>query len=227
MNRETIYNNLTDRQFGQFRDYYGILTEWNKVMNLTAITGEEEVALKHFADSLTILPYIKKAEARTLIDVGTGAGFPGIPLKIVYPELQVTLLDSLEKRVKFLNEVIMKLGLEGIRAVHARAEDAGRAPEFREQFDVAAARAVAPMNILCEYCLPFVKVNGTFIAMKGPAAEEYAGALKILKAHIEADDSFFLANGEYSRRVICIKKDGITPAKYPRKAGTPSKNSLK
>ena len=162
MRTELIGPELTPAQAEQFEKYFALLAEWNKVMNLTAIVDPDEVAVKHFADSLTLLPYLDRAGTRSLIDVGTGAGFPGIPLKIMRPELEVTLLDSLEKRVRFLNTVTGELGLSGIRTIHARAEDAGRDKRLRGQFDASAARAVAPMNVLCEYCLPFVRPDGMF-----------------------------------------------------------------
>ena len=170
MRTELIGPELTPAQAEQFEKYYALLTEWNNVMNLTAIVDPDEVAVKHFADSLTLLPYLDRAGTRTLIDVGTGAG---IPLKIMRPELEVTLLDSLEKRVRFLNTVTGELGLSGIRTIHARAEDAGRDKRLRGQLDASVARAVAPMYVLCEYCLPFVRPDGLFFAMKGPAPEDF------------------------------------------------------
>ena len=231
MRTELIGPELTPVQAEQFEKYFALLAEWNKVMNLTAIVDPDEVAVKHFADSLTLLPYLDRAGTRSLIDVGTGAGFPGIPLKIMRPELEVTLLDSLEKRVRFLNTVTAELGLSGIRTIHARAEDAGRDKRLRGQFDASAARAVAPMNVLCEYCLPFVRPDGMFFAMKGPAQEDFRRALKELGGEVEADDVFELtaAAGEepaLQRRIICVKKSGTTPAKYPRRAGLPAKKPL-
>ena len=224
----------------KFRKYFEILTEWNKVMNLTAITEPDDVALRHFADSLTLLRYIdrfaEEAEGEndggiSLIDVGTGAGFPGIPLKIMRPEIKLTLLDSLEKRIGFLNTVVRELGLEDVVTVHARAEDAGRNGLYREKYDVAVARAVAPMNVLAEYCLPFVKTGGRFIAMKGPSEEKYDRALRLLGGETECDDLFLLGAGEDSpeplqRRIICVRKAAPTPARYPRRPGTPSKAPL-
>jgi len=231
---------LTALQEAQFNKYYGLLVEWNRVMNLTAITDADEVRVKHFEDSLTLVPYLDRLEARSLIDVGTGAGFPGIPLKIVRPELKVVLLDSLRKRVDFLNAVIHELGLEGIEAVHARAEDAGRDKRFRGEFDCASARAVAEMRVLMEYCMPFVRVGGSFLAMKGPAEEEYGKALKVLRGSIVSDDVFVLSKagrgeyfpentlgeGQFVRRIICVSKDGETPGQYPRKAGLPARKPL-
>lgn len=216
--------NLTEKQLEQFQRYYAILVEVNQVMNLTAITEEDEVGVKHFADSLTLLPYLERFGVKSLADIGTGAGFPGIPLKIACPELQVTLIDSLEKRVGFLNRVIEELGLTGICAVHARAEDAGRDPAYRSQFDMAVARAVAPMNILAEYCLPFVRVGGHFVAMKGPAEESYHRALTVLGGKQISDDLFTL--DDMQRRVICVKMEKNISTQYPRKAGIPKKKPL-
>ena len=153
---------LTEKQIEQFEKYYELLVEWNKVMNLTGITEFDEVMQKHFVDSVAAAEYVEMEKINSLIDVGTGAGFPGIPLKIVYPHLQVTLLDSLNKRIKFLDEVVDNLGLTGIETVHGRAEDAAKKAEYREQFDLSVSRAVANLASLTEYCLPFVKVGGKF-----------------------------------------------------------------
>ena len=218
------FPNLTQRQLGQFRRYFEILVEVNQVMNLTAITEESQVAVKHFADSLSLIPYLERYNVQRLADIGTGAGFPGIPLKIACPDLQVTLIDSLEKRVGFLNRVIEELGLTGISAVHARAEDAGRDPNFRSQFDVSVARAVAPMNILAEYCMPFVRRGGYFIAMKGPLEESYDRAVSLLGGTKISDDLFTLDDME--RRIICIRMDKNISTQYPRKAGIPKKKPL-
>ncbi len=218
------FSNLTQIQLGQFRRYFEILVEVNQVMNLTAITEEDQVAVKHFADSLTLLPYLTRMGVKSLADIGTGAGFPGIPLKIACPALRVTLIDSLEKRVGFLNRVIEELGLEGISAIHARAEDAGRDPKLRSQFDVSVARAVAPMNILAEYCMPFVRKGGHFIAMKGPSEEAYDRAISLLGGTQVSDDLFDL--DDMQRRIICIRMDKNISTQYPRKAGIPKKKPL-
>ncbi|MBS5843403.1 MAG: 16S rRNA (guanine(527)-N(7))-methyltransferase RsmG [Clostridiales bacterium] len=218
---------LTLEDVEKFSKYGDLLLEWNKIMNLTAVTDEREIVLKHYIDSITILPYLDRICCKTFIDIGTGAGFPGIPVKILRPDINVVLLDSLGKRVNFLNAVISELGLKEIRAVHMRAEDGGRAPEFREKFDCAAARAVAPMNILLEYCMPFVKKNGHFIAMKGNAEEEsYENALQELGGKVELEDVFTLPESDFARRIICVKKNHFLSTRYPRKAGIPRKSPL-
>ncbi len=218
---------IDDDMLRQLFRYKGLLLEWNEKMNLTAITDDKEIILKHFVDSLSIVPYIK--EAGSLIDVGTGAGFPGIPLKIVLPSLDTVLLDSLEKRVGFLGTAISELGLEGIKAVHMRAEDAGKSAEFRERFNAAAARAVASMPVLLEYCLPFVRTGGVFIAMKGSSTEEISmseKALEILGGKIEEVKEFTLPDTDIKRSIVIVRKLRQTPTKYPRKAGKPSKEPL-
>lgn len=211
----------------RFFEYKGIMLEWNRKMNLTAITEDRDIILKHFTDSLSILPYVK--DKKRLADVGTGAGFPGIPLKIVLPGLETVLMDSLEKRVKFLEAVIGELRLEGVTAVHIRAEDAGRTEKYREAFDAAAARAVASMPVLLEYCLPLVKTGGIFIAMKGSSEEKAAvskKALEILGGEIEEARNFVLPGSDIKRSIIIVRKVRQTPTKYPRKAGKPSKEPL-
>lgn len=208
-------------------EYKRILLEWNKKINLTAIEEEREFIVKHFLDSLTILPYL--SSVNNIIDVGTGAGFPGLPLKIVRPSLKVTLMDSLEKRVGFLNTVISELKLTSITAIHSRAEDAGASPDHREKYDAATARAVASLPVLLEYCLPFVKTGGIFIAMKGSASDEIKAsskALDLLGGRIEKIENFTLPGSDISRTIIIIKKFRQTPTKYPRKAGKPTKLPL-
>jgi len=208
--------------------YMEMLKEWNQRINLTAIEDEREMVIKHFIDSASILPFLKD-ESLELIDVGTGAGFPGIPVKIVYETVNVPLLDSLEKRIKFLNEVIASLNLKGIRAIHGRAEDKGRDAELREAFDVAVARAVANLPVLLEYCLPFVRAGGICIAMKGSNIEEVKAsgkALDVLGGAIEEIREITLPFSDIKRHIIVIKKVRQTPTKYPRKAGKPSKDPI-
>lgn len=219
---------LSDVQIEQFFKYMNILIEWNKVMNLTGITEPKEVIIKHFIDSLTVLNKIDKQSK--IIDVGTGAGFPGIPIKIAFPKTEVVLLDSLNKRINFLNEVIEKLQLKNIKTIHGRAEDYGKDKMYREKYDIAIARAVAPLNILLEYLMPFVKVNGKCICMKGSNSEEEIknsnNAVKILGGKILSKEEFFIPNTDIKRSIIEVRKIKNTSNTYPRKAGTPTKNPL-
>ena len=219
---------LSEKQLNQFYNYMNILIEWNKVMNLTNITETEEIIQKHFVDSLTILKSIKENDS--IIDVGTGAGFPGIPIKIAFPETRITLLDSLNKRIKFLEEVINKLELKNIETIHGRAEEVAHNKKYREKYDIAIARAVAPLNVLSEYLLPFVKIGGYAICMTGAKgkeeAEEGKNAIKILGGEITNSREFNLPNTEMARTIIEIEKIKNTEKKYPRKAGTPTKMPL-
>lgn len=221
---------LTDNQKQQFEKYYELLVEWNKVMNLTGITEYEEVNEKHFVDSVSIVMAIDITNVDNLIDVGTGAGFPGIPLKIVFPHLKVTLLDSLNKRIKFLDEVIDKLGLTGVETIHGRAEDFAKQKDYREKFDLCVSRAVANLSTLSEYCLPFVHTGGMFIPYKsGEIVEELnqsKHAVSLLGAEIKEVVKFTLPGSDIGRSFVKIKKIKATPKKYPRKAGLPAKEPL-
>lgn len=220
---------LNVEQKEMFYKYMNLLIEWNEKINLTAIVEPKEVILKHFVDSLTISKFLKDGDK--LIDVGTGAGFPGIPNKIFNENLNVTLLDSLKKRTIFLDEVINELELKNIKSMHSRVEEFAQNKEYREKFDVATSRAVAQLNILLEYMLPLVKVGGICICMKGSEIEEELNnaknALQILGGEIEKIESFELADSEMKRNLVIIRKVRNTPNKYPRKAGTPNKEPLK
>lgn len=227
---ESFGINLTDKQIEQFEKYYELLIEWNKVMNLTAITEFEEVMQKHFVDSLSIAGSMDMETCTTLIDVGTGAGFPGLPIKIVYPHIKVVLLDSLNKRIRFLNEVVDNLGLSGIEAVHGRAEDIAKKKEYRESFDLVVSRAVANMASLAEYCIPFVKEGGCFVPYKsGNIQEEIDKAKKaifVLGGENKKIERFQLPGSDMDRSLVFIEKVKPTPKKYPRKAGTATKEPI-
>lgn len=219
---------LTDSQLNAFETYYDMLIDRNKVMNLTAITEFDEVMDKHFLDSVYLFRSIKLEADYKLIDIGTGAGFPGIPLKIVFPELKITLLDSLNKRVGFLNDLIEELNLNNIEAIHGRAEDIARDKAYRASYDIAVSRAVANLSTLSEYCLPFVKIGGKFVSYKsGDCADEVdnaKAAIHLLGGKINKIDEFSYSNN--SRSFIVIDKVMNTSNKYPRKAGLPSKKPL-
>ena len=225
---EKMSISLNKEQYDQFYAYMLLLIEWNEKMNLTAITEPKEIILKHFVDSLTIAKYIE--EGKTIIDMGTGAGFPGIPLKIYRNDVKVVLADSLNKRIKFLNEVIEKLQLKNIETIHCRAEELGKNKEYREKFDYATSRAVANLSTLSEYLLPFVKLNGSGIFMKTMEIDEELEnakkAIKILGGRIEKVDKFEIPESDLGRSIIIVKKEKQTPSKYPRKPGTPAKEPL-
>lgn len=224
---------LSELQLHQFYQYFKLLIEWNKVMNLTTITEVEDVVTKHFVDSLSLVKVLPdlKSEQVQILDMGTGAGFPGIPLKIVFPELEITLLDSLNKRINFLNEVIEQLGLKKIKAVHGRAEDYGRDREYREKYDYCVSRAVANLSTLSEYCMPYVKIGGAFIPYKSGKIEEELnqakGAVKLLGGKIEEVITFMLPKTDVERSFVVVRKKEGTSKKYPRKAGLPGKEPLK
>ncbi len=223
--------NLSDLQFNQFFTYYIMMLEKNKVMNLTAITEMEEVIDKHFMDSIMLKKVVDLDKIQTVADMGTGAGFPGIPLKIVFPHLEITLMDSLNKRLQFLDEVIAELGLTGIETLHGRAEDIGKDLLYRENYDLCVSRAVANLSTLSEYCLPVVRKGGQFISYKsGDVVEELAGAKKaisILGGNDPKVEYFKLPQTELERSFVIIDKIKETPKKYPRKAGTPGKEPIK
>lgn len=222
---------LSDQQKRQFSTFYEMLVEKNKVMNLTAITEFEEVIEKHFLDSVSLGAVMDLSKEISVLDMGTGAGFPGIPLKIVYPNLKITLADSLNKRIGFLNEVIEELQLEGITAVHARAEELARNAEYREQFDLCVSRAVANLSTLSEYCLPFVSLSGKFVSYKsGDILEEVEEAKKavfLLGGQVKEVHRFTFGENDLHRSFVLIEKVKKTPKAYPRKAGTPSRQPLK
>jgi len=219
-----------------FKEYAKLLRKWNEVMNLTNITDDNGIAMRHFIDSLTLVPFIEKEQEKkgkkelTIIDVGTGAGFPGIPVKVQMSDLKLTLLDSLQKRIGFLDEVIKTIGLNDTRTIHSRAEDAGHSKAHRERYDIATARAVAALPVLCEYCLPFVKAGGIFLAMKGhidEELEESKNSIAKLGGSVEKVDKFVLPGTDMDRAVVVIRKLRPTPLSYPRQAGKPSKDPIK
>ena len=227
---ESLSIELNEKQVSQFIKFYELLVEWNKVMNLTGITEYEEVVEKHFVDSLSIVKTLDINKINSVIDIGTGAGFPGIPLKIAFPHLKITLLDSLNKRIKFLNTVIDELGLEDIHTIHGRAEDFAKQIEYREVYDLCVSRAVANLATLSEYCIPYVKVNGMFVPYKsGDIDEELqlsVKAVQILGGKLEDTYKFQLPGTDIGRSFVKIKKIKNTGKKFPRKAGLPSKEPL-
>ena len=223
---------LTDKQKQQFKLYFKMLIEVNEHVNLTRITEEDEVYLKHFYDSITPLFTFGAVfkDGATLCDVGAGAGFPSIPLKILKPGLKVTIVDSLQKRLNFLKDLISELGLTDVELVHGRAEDVGQNKLYRERFDIVTARAVARMSVLSEYCLPLVKKGGYFVALKGPKAEDELDdgkkALEVLGGKLIKDEELTLPASEEERTLVLVQKVKSTPKKYPRQAGTPRRNPI-
>lgn len=234
---EELHITLSDLQLGQFLTYYEMLVEKNKVMNLTAITEFDEVMKKHFVDSLSLVTVCDLSGSFSVIDVGTGAGFPGIPLKIAFPDLKLTLLDSLNKRVGFLQEVIERLGIQNTEAVHGRAEDFAKPGQLRETFDLCVSRAVANLSVLSEYCIPYVKVGGKFISYKSDKIniesegsrteiEEAEFAISVLGGKLAEQKEFMLPSSDICRNLVVIEKNRPTPKQYPRKAGTAGKKPI-
>lgn len=219
---------LTEKNMEQFYNYMNLLLEWNEKINLTAITEPNDIILKHFIDSVTINKYL--FDKNKIIDIGTGAGFPGIPLKILNEEKEFTLVDSLNKRISFLNEVKKELDLKYLNCIHGRVEEVARNKEFREKFDVITSRAVARLNILAEYMLPFIEIGGICICMKGSEIEEELEeakkAIKVLGGEIEKVEHFYLDDTDIERNIVIIRKVSTTPKQYPRKAGTPAKQPI-
>ena len=228
---EDVGLELTTEQYDQFITYMRLLQEWNEKINLTAILEDEEIIKKHFIDSIKAFKRDEFRKNVNMIDVGTGAGFPGIPIAIMNPNINVTLLDSLNKRIKFLDIVISKLGLKNIKTIHSRAEDGARNKKLREKFDIATSRAVANMSVLSEYCLPYVKVGGKFIALKGPAVdqeiEESDVAIKTLGGELEQICEVKIEDTDLRHNLVVVKKIKECAKTYPRKAGTISKNPIK
>ncbi len=222
---------LTEKQYNQFIEYMKLLQEWNEKINLTAITEDEEVIKKHFIDCIKAFKSNAVKNAKTVIDVGTGAGFPGLPIAIMNPNVNVTLLDSLNKRINFLNTVIAKLELKNVVTIHSRAEDGARKQELRENFDVATSRAVANMAVLSEFCLPYVKLNGYFVALKGPAIEdeirEGKKAIDTLGGELENIIEVNIEESDLKHNIVEIKKIRKCPKTYPRKAGSINKKPIK
>lgn len=221
---------LSEQQKKQFEDYFELLVTWNEKINLTAITDKKDVYLKHFYDSIApVLQGLIKNRPLRLLDIGAGAGFPSLPIKILCPEIEVTIIDSLNKRINFLNEVVKGLGLTGVLFFHGRAEDFGQNKDFRASFDIVTARAVARMQVLSELTIPFLKIGGKLLALKATAADQELDqakqALSLLFAKVQSNNTYQLPNGD-SRTLIVLEKKKETPKKYPRKAGLPNKKPL-
>ncbi len=222
---------LDERQVKLFFKYMDFLLEWSKKFNLTAIKEPQEVIVKHFLDSLSLVAYLQERNNIRLLDIGAGAGFPGVPIKLASPGISVVLLESLNKRVNFLHKLIAELGIEGITAIHGRAEDLGQKKEYRENFDIVVSRAVAEMPVLAELCLPFARLGGLFVAYKGPKVSEEIldseSALKILGGKLSKQVEITLPYNEDRRTLVFIEKSSPTPEKYPRKPGIPEKRPIK
>lgn len=228
---ENIGLEINEEKYNKFIQYKDLMKEWNEKVNLTAITDDKEIVIKHFVDSIKAFEFKNLNSAVKIIDVGTGAGLPGIPIKIMNDNAKVVLLDSLQKRINFLNEVITTLELKDIKTVHGRAEDFGTDLNYREKFDVAISRAVANMAVLSEFCLPFVKKNGYFVALKGPAVQEELDeakkAISTLGGKIEKVIKVDFENSDLDHNLVIIKKIKNTPKQYPRRAGTVTKKPIK
>lgn len=222
---------LTETQYEQFIKYMRLVQEWNEKINLTAITEDEEFIKKHFIDCMKAFKSDAIRNAKTIIDVGTGAGFPGMPIAILHPNAKITLLDSLNKRINFLNVVVRELGLKNVTTIHSRAEDGARNPELREKFDVATSRAVANMAVLSEFCMPYVKKGGHFVALKGPSIDEElengSNAIKILGGELKGIIEVSIEETDLKHNIVEVKKIKECPKAYPRKAGTVNKKPLK
>ena len=221
------YNEKKHKQFMRYKE---LIKEWNEKVNLTAIKDDEGIVKKHFIDSMKVFKFDQLKAAKSVIDIGTGGGFPGIPMKIIKPEINIVLLDSLNKRIKFLDEVIKELQLEGIKAIHGRAEDFAQEVQYRGKFDVAVSRAVANLTVLSEFCIPYVKVGGYFVAMKGPAVEEEIkqskNAIRMLGGRIEHIEKVQIEDSDLNHNLVIISKISETNKKYPRKAGLVTKSPL-
>lgn len=228
---EALNLSINEKQVEQFIKYKDLLIEWNKKINLTAITDEKEIVLKHFIDCISLMSVYKIEDNMNIIDVGTGAGFPAVPIKIMCPDVNVTLLDSLNKRINFLNELIAQLELKKIFCIHSRAEDSGRDKKFREKYDLCVSRAVANLAVLSEYCLPFVLVGGTFISFKSVNIDdelnEAKTAIKKLGAKIDSVKTVNIPYSDIQHSIVVIRKIRQTPSQYPRKAGMVSKQPIK
>ncbi|PKM51096.1 MAG: 16S rRNA (guanine(527)-N(7))-methyltransferase RsmG [Firmicutes bacterium HGW-Firmicutes-7] len=220
----------SDEIIEQFKTYYKLLLDWNEKINLTSITDEKEVIVKHFLDSLLLVKSINLNNIQRLLDIGTGAGFPGIPLKIIYPHIDLVLLDSVNKKVVFLEEVCQKLKLTNVKCLHGRAEDYAKDLDHRESYDLVVSRAVSKLSTLSEYCIPYVKEYGHFIAYKASdyefELEDAKHAIQLLGGQVDKVDQFQIPNSDIMRTYVCIKKISATPKQYPRKAGSPAKNPL-
>lgn len=221
---------ISEKQYNQIYKYYDLLVEWNRVMNLTAITDEIEFANKHILDSIMIQKAFDMTKVNKVIDIGTGAGLPGIPLKIVFPHISITLLDSLNKRINFLNEVVDRLELKDVETIHGRAEDYGKDAEYRERYDLCVSRAVSQLPILSEYCIPFVSIGGHFTAYKSITTDDEIessnAAIEMLSGKLTHTIDIELGENDIMRRFVIIEKMDHTPGKYPRKAGKPQKKPL-